>query len=56
MPYYMSIKKSKRQRRKHYIVIDSTEGASGGGERMAFLYDKNKVMFKSMMSEIVLMK
>jgi endonuclease/exonuclease/phosphatase family metal-dependent hydrolase len=37
-----------------YIVTDSTEGTSGGGERMAFLFDKNKVMFKNMAGEIVL--
>ena len=37
-----------------YIVTDSTEGTSGGGERMAFLYDKNKVMFKNMAGELVL--
>jgi len=37
-----------------YIVTDSTEGTAGGGERMAFIYDKNKVMFKNMASEIVL--
>ena len=39
-----------------YIVTDSTEGTAGGGERMAFLYDKNKVSFKNMASEIVLTK
>ena len=37
-----------------YIVTDSTEGTAGGGERMAFLYDKNKVMFKNMAGELVL--
>jgi len=37
-----------------YIVTDSTEGTAGGGERMAFIYDKNKVTFKNMASEIVL--
>ena len=37
-----------------YIITDSTEGTDGGGERMAFVYDKNKVMFKNMASEIVL--
>ena len=37
-----------------YIVTDSTEGTAGHGERMAFLFDKNKVMFKNMASEIVL--
>ena len=39
-----------------YIVTDSTEGVAGGGERMGFLYDKNKVSFKNMASEIVLTK
>ena len=39
-----------------YIVTDSTEGTAGGGERMAFIYDKNKVSFKNMASEIVLTK
>jgi len=37
-----------------YIVTDSTEGTAGGGERMAFLYDKNKVKFKNLAGEIVL--
>ena len=37
-----------------FIVTDSTEGVAGGGERMAFIYDKGKVMFKNMASEIVL--
>ena len=39
-----------------YIVTDSTEGTAGGGERMAFIFDKNKVMFKNMAGEIVLAK
>ena len=37
-----------------YIVTDSTEGKSGGGERMAFIYDKCKVFFRKMAGEIVL--
>ena len=37
-----------------YIVTDSTEGTAGGGERMAFIFDKNKVAFKNMAGEIVL--
>jgi endonuclease/exonuclease/phosphatase family metal-dependent hydrolase len=37
-----------------YIVTDSTEGTAGGGERMAFLYDRNKVFFRKMAGEIVL--
>lgn len=39
-----------------YIVTDSTTGAAGGGERMAFLYDKSKISFKKMAGEIVLPK
>ncbi len=37
-----------------YIVTDSTEGAAGGNERMAFLYDKSKLTFKNLAGEIVL--
>ncbi len=37
-----------------YIVTDSTDGSAGGGERMAFLYDRSKVAFKNMAGEIVL--
>ena len=37
-----------------YIVTDSTEGVAGGGERMAFIYDRNKVFFRKMAGEIVL--
>ena len=39
-----------------YIVTDSTDGSAGGGERMAFLYDKGKVAFRKMAGEIVLPK
>jgi exonuclease III len=39
-----------------YIVTDSTEGSAGGGERIAFLYDKSKVAFKKISGEIVLPK
>jgi len=39
-----------------YLVTDSTEGTAGGGERMAFLYDRSKVKFKNMAGEIVLPK
>ena len=39
-----------------YIVTDSTEGSAGGGERTAFVYDKNKVFFRKMSGEIVLPK
>ncbi|GHT35286.1 hypothetical protein FACS189434_12870 [Bacteroidia bacterium] len=37
-----------------YFVTDSTDGSAGGGERMAFLYDKSKVTFQKMAGEIVL--
>lgn len=39
-----------------YIVTDSTKGTAGGGERMAFIYDKCKVFFRKMAGEIVLPK
>ena len=37
-----------------YIVTDSTDGGAGGGERMAFVFDKSKVAFKKMAGEITL--
>ena len=37
-----------------YIVTDSTDGSAGGGERLAFVYDKSKITFKNMAGEIVL--
>jgi len=37
-----------------YFVTDSTDGSAGGGERMAFLYDKSKITFKKMAGEITL--
>ncbi|MEY3366882.1 MAG: hypothetical protein RI973_37 [Bacteroidota bacterium] len=37
-----------------YIVTDATEGSAGGGERMAFLYDTNKVSFRNVAGEVVL--
>ena len=37
-----------------YIVTDSTEGSTGGGERMAFIFDTSKVTFGRMAGEIVL--
>ncbi|MDR0796940.1 MAG: endonuclease/exonuclease/phosphatase family protein [Tannerella sp.] len=37
-----------------YIVTDSSEGTAGGGERMAFIYDKCKVRFKNIAGELVL--
>jgi exonuclease III len=37
-----------------YIVTDSTEGAAGGNERIAFVYDTDKISFQKMAGEIVL--
>jgi endonuclease/exonuclease/phosphatase family metal-dependent hydrolase len=37
-----------------YIATDITEGPSGNGERMVFLFDSNKVQFKHIAGEIVL--
>ena len=37
-----------------YIVTDITDTGMGSGERMAFLYDKSKISFRKMASEIVL--
>ena len=39
-----------------YIVSDTTEGAGGNSERMAFLYNTDKVRFRKMVGEIVLPK
>lgn len=39
-----------------YIATDTTEGAPGNGECIAFLYDTTKVSFKNMAGEIVLPK
>ncbi|MBN8602944.1 MAG: endonuclease/exonuclease/phosphatase family protein [Planctomycetes bacterium] len=39
-----------------YIATDVTEGASGNGERMVFVYDSDKVQFKHIAGEIVLPK
>lgn len=39
-----------------YIATDITEGPSGNGERMVFLYDSTKVKFKHIAGEIVLPK
>lgn len=39
-----------------YIVTDTTEGASGNAERMAFVYDTRKVWFRNIAGEIVLPK
>ena len=37
-----------------YIATDITEGPSGNGERMAYVYDSNKVQFRQIAGEIVL--
>jgi len=39
-----------------YIVTDSTDGSAGGGERMAFVFDKAKITFKNIACELVLPK
>lgn len=37
-----------------YIVTDTTEGASGNAERMAFVYNTEKVWFRRVAGEVVL--
>ncbi len=37
-----------------YIVTDVTEGQSGNGERLGFIYDQRKVSFKGVAGELVL--
>lgn len=37
-----------------FLVTDVTEGTSGNGERMAYVYDKSKVLFTNIAGEIVL--
>ncbi|MDR2018413.1 MAG: endonuclease/exonuclease/phosphatase family protein [Syntrophobacterales bacterium] len=37
-----------------YIMTDSTDGTAGGGERMAFIFDRRKVFFRKMAGELVL--
>ena len=37
-----------------YIVTDTTEGAGGNGERMAFVYNTEKVWFRKVAGEVVL--
>jgi len=39
-----------------YIATDVSEGSGGNGERMAFVYDKAKVLFRNIAGEIVLAK
>lgn len=37
-----------------YIATDTTEGPGGNGERMAFVYNKDKVAFRRVAGEVVL--
>jgi endonuclease/exonuclease/phosphatase family metal-dependent hydrolase len=37
-----------------YIVTDVTEGRSGNNERMAFIFDRGKILFQKVVGEIVL--
>lgn len=37
-----------------YIVTDVTEGPSGSGERLGYIFDKNKVSFQGIAGELVL--
>ncbi|GCC53506.1 endonuclease [Chryseotalea sanaruensis] len=37
-----------------YLITNITEGASGNGERLAFLFDTRKVIFRKVVGEIVL--
>ncbi|HWM72694.1 MAG TPA: endonuclease/exonuclease/phosphatase family protein [Nocardioides sp.] len=37
-----------------YLLTDATEGSSGNGERMAFLYRRSKVRFRRIAGEVVL--
>ena len=39
-----------------YFVSDVTEGSRGNYERMAFLYNKNRVFFRNLIGELVLPK
>ncbi|MDJ0334915.1 endonuclease/exonuclease/phosphatase family protein [Salinibacterium sp. G-O1] len=39
-----------------YILTDATEGTGGNGERMAFVYNRDKVWFRRTAGEIVLPK
>lgn len=38
----------------NYFLTDITEGRSGNGERMAYIYDQKKVLFRNIAGEIVL--
>lgn len=37
-----------------YIITDVTEGSGGNGERLAFIFDRNKVKFTGIAGELVL--
>jgi endonuclease/exonuclease/phosphatase family metal-dependent hydrolase len=37
-----------------YFVNDVTDGSAGNNERTAFVYDKNKILFRNIVGEIVL--
>ena len=37
-----------------YLVTDSTDGPAGGGQRMAFLFDRCKVFFRNLAGELIL--
>jgi exonuclease III len=39
-----------------YIATDVTEGSSGNGERMAFVFNRHKVWFRKIAGEVVLRK
>jgi len=39
-----------------FIVTDTTEGTSGNQERLAFLFDRRKVLFRKIAGEVVLPK
>jgi exonuclease III len=38
----------------NYFITDITEGTSGNGERMAFVYDQKKILFRNLAGEVVL--
>ena len=38
----------------NYFITDITEGVSGNGERMAYIYDQKKITFRNLAGEVVL--
>lgn len=38
----------------NYFITDVTEGISGNGERMAYIYDQKKITFRNLAGEVVL--